>query len=248
MSADSPPSRGSLLGLPGELRNRIYRLVVVFSDRDHQIRISPENHSQPALLKSNRQIRKETTKIFEKENVFNCLVHDTKPITPSDHHWIWRSSFTFYVPVGPKMVWSNLKQWVKDNFENQVDSVGPRNAIRKETKVIAKAFELSHRMSELDRNVSWAAVDAVLEIWKETLHVMDPDFWWDGGDETAWLLCRWERNIERRASWLLGGREQVYFRSDRLQETLLNRIFPRTPKAGACHDTLGDSSAHQQTQ
>jgi hypothetical protein len=62
VSADSQLSRGSLLGLPGELRNRIYRLVIVFSDRNDQIRISPENHSQPALLKSNRQIRKETTK------------------------------------------------------------------------------------------------------------------------------------------------------------------------------------------
>ena len=60
-----------LLGLPGELRNRIYRYVLV---SDETIHIDPDCFQQPALLRTCTQVRNETSSIYYKENDFEFEV------------------------------------------------------------------------------------------------------------------------------------------------------------------------------
>ncbi|EME42170.1 hypothetical protein DOTSEDRAFT_100538, partial [Dothistroma septosporum NZE10] len=59
--------RATLLGLPGELRNRIYRDALIVPDR---IRIDATYHTLPALLRTCREIRDEATSIHLTANRF----------------------------------------------------------------------------------------------------------------------------------------------------------------------------------
>jgi hypothetical protein len=59
--------RASLLGLPGELRSRIWRFSLL---EDCEIRIDTNNHQAPGLLRTSKQCRHEATKIFHEENSF----------------------------------------------------------------------------------------------------------------------------------------------------------------------------------
>lgn len=59
-----------LLTLPGELRNRIYRFALCQNHSIWITRLTWPTH-QPALLKTNRQIRTEATRLFYHENVFS---------------------------------------------------------------------------------------------------------------------------------------------------------------------------------
>lgn len=80
MTTKSTPT---LLGLPGELRNEIYRLALI---EDNFVYLN--DHSlQPGLLMTNRQIRKEAMPIFQ-ENKLGLVIYDLKPEPHSDH-WCW---------------------------------------------------------------------------------------------------------------------------------------------------------------
>ena len=67
MVAPSP-----LLELPGELRNRIYGYVLV----DDIIKLDSTGHTEPELLHTCKQVRKEAIRIYYAENRFEILVPD----------------------------------------------------------------------------------------------------------------------------------------------------------------------------
>lgn len=59
-------SRNSFMTLPGELRNMIYREMLIFKDQNSRFRPS----CSPQILRCNRQIKDEATDILYKENDF----------------------------------------------------------------------------------------------------------------------------------------------------------------------------------
>ncbi|KAK3722639.1 hypothetical protein LTR37_002209 [Vermiconidia calcicola] len=67
MAASSP-----LLELPGELRNRFYGYVLV----DDIIKLDSTRHTEPELLHTCKQVRKEAIRIYYAENRFEILVPD----------------------------------------------------------------------------------------------------------------------------------------------------------------------------
>lgn len=69
-TAQAEGSTSLLLTLPGELRNRIYRFVLCQNHSIWITRLTWPTH-QPALLKTNRQIRTEATRLFYHGNVFS---------------------------------------------------------------------------------------------------------------------------------------------------------------------------------
>lgn len=60
-----------LLKLPGELRNRIYELVIVEKGR---LKITAKGPGQPALLRTCRQIRREAGTIYYGSNDFSLRI------------------------------------------------------------------------------------------------------------------------------------------------------------------------------
>ena len=64
-ASTSDTSKKGFLHVPGELRNQIYRMVLLF---EVKIKVSKGNFSEPALLSTCHQIRKETMKIYYIEN------------------------------------------------------------------------------------------------------------------------------------------------------------------------------------
>ncbi|KXT08207.1 hypothetical protein AC579_3314 [Pseudocercospora musae] len=68
----------SLTNLPGELKNRIYRLVLLRS-HDDDINVTAPNYRRPSLLEVSRAIRNETIPIYYYENSFAIHLPDYSP-------------------------------------------------------------------------------------------------------------------------------------------------------------------------
>ena len=98
----------ALSRLPAELRNQIYRYVLVSPD---PITI-PQNGRlpTPGLLLACRQIRRETAEIYWAENVFYAVVTDSMPIGPV----IWLEKHEGAGKYIDRLV---IKYWVRDEFQ-----------------------------------------------------------------------------------------------------------------------------------
>ncbi|CAK4034157.1 Hypothetical predicted protein [Lecanosticta acicola] len=72
-SSSSDSGKCKLLELPAELRNDIYRLVLVPED-DAAVDIDANGYDRPGLLSTCKQIYYEARKIFYAENKFMFLV------------------------------------------------------------------------------------------------------------------------------------------------------------------------------
>lgn len=175
-----------MLGIPGELRNRIYRLTLITSDDHHRIKIVSPNHDQPALLKTCRQIRSEALKIFEAENGFAISVINLRPITPQGAHWAHRVNYKFTLVHGNQLIFSNLKAWIKAYLDGKVlGLVGgqyPGGRMGQEANILFRAFALAGDLWSGSHQVSWRMVEGALETWKETVAIMDSAFWADESD------------------------------------------------------------------
>jgi hypothetical protein len=97
---------------------------------------------------------------------------------PPVSHWAYSVRFAYNYNPGCKMIWRNLKGWVKLHFERKALG-GDTDAAGKhiKDKVIAQAFNMSWNMQIIDPEVSWQVVNAALEVWKVTVSDMSPGFW-----------------------------------------------------------------------
>ncbi|KAK3709932.1 hypothetical protein LTR37_010551 [Vermiconidia calcicola] len=109
----------TLLGLPGELRNKIYRNVLL---ERHAIRFTSTSCQQPSMLQTCWQIRTEATPIFYEENKFEVEVVDLA-CAPHSKHWRWNDD----LPVKNVSIcfkgqdsWSNFLGWLKKYHNHEV--------------------------------------------------------------------------------------------------------------------------------
>ncbi|PPJ57822.1 hypothetical protein CBER1_00176 [Cercospora berteroae] len=65
-----------LFGLPGELRNRIYRLVLL---EQNAIQVVDTGYARPGLLTTCQQIANESTVLYYEENKFDVRAWDYNP-------------------------------------------------------------------------------------------------------------------------------------------------------------------------
>lgn len=75
-----PQSSSRLLALPAELRNQIYRYVLVL-EPGNRVTLTPTRPNQPPLLCTSRQLRHEAIGIYFSENHFSISVvnYDLRP-------------------------------------------------------------------------------------------------------------------------------------------------------------------------
>ena len=170
---DEGPPRASLLGLPGELRNVIYRLALVETDRiviDAANPVAP----QPGLLRTYRQLRNESLKIFYRENSFQYVLVDLKPPGAPDHHQMRLSRYVMLfvgISAGVHVFrWENLLQWLKGCHGRKAPRLPPPGNAGKQVQVLKGAFDI---VCQLRRNgkLKWEEIEPILEAWKESVGI-----------------------------------------------------------------------------
>lgn len=122
--SEEEPKRASLLALPAELRNQIWRLVLLEAEEIH---VRPERDAtQPGLLCVSRQLRAETKAIYGRENKFAVFVRDLK-VGPYNDHWVWRLSGDTNLRIvrQGRLSWPNFKQWLRLFWDKQAEGMGP---------------------------------------------------------------------------------------------------------------------------
>lgn len=152
-----------MLGLPAELRNHIYNFALT---QAHEIKVCENRHNtEPGLLRTCRQIRKESSSIFRKDNEFNLAIFDFK-LAPQPNHWIWSTTldeFSFYGADS----WENAKAWLKAYHAGEGPNMAREvsDSSDDSVKVLIEAFNL---VEALD-GVSWDVVEPALEAFKKAV-------------------------------------------------------------------------------
>lgn len=167
------PSGGSLasrlLSLPPEIRNMIYRFVLV----EGNIHMRPGNiPEQPGLLQVNTQIRRETLRTYYQENHFNWHIwaFDARECiswcqSSSDRRY---SSIRSWTLEGPRN-WSNLLNWIEASHGSKVRWVD-QAAVTSRGRVAARFFKLSGDMAK--QNLPWAKIKENLNVTHEMLCIV----------------------------------------------------------------------------
>ncbi|KAF7186355.1 hypothetical protein HII31_12286 [Pseudocercospora fuligena] len=114
-----------LLNLAGELKNRVYRMVLLTDDRAPII-VSSRGYEKPALLQTCKEVRREAFSIFYYENQFGIEVPDYDIAIPMKFmdslNQIWRlprshslrikvrqdKITAHYLQISSRPNWSNL--------------------------------------------------------------------------------------------------------------------------------------------
>ena len=159
-------SKPTLLGLPAEIRNKIYRYALV-----EQAPIDITEHScvEAALTRTSRQLRFETQPIYSKENQFKFYVVDCKPQVPRcwTEYWLWKAhgkpGFTVVLEISGGLNWTNLLGWLKACHAGKMFSFDLPTKISRasfDTKTAARTFQILREMEGLP----WARIKAVVEV------------------------------------------------------------------------------------
>ncbi|KAK5117142.1 hypothetical protein LTR85_008910 [Meristemomyces frigidus] len=164
MTSESTPP--TLLSLPGELRNRIYRHALV---SDLLIRVTrTKDWEQPALLATSKQIRHEARKIYYLENRFRLIAAnmDSAAITAFAQNvgpYLHDDLQIVVEPTG-RPDWNNLLRWLKDFFEGRSipDSESPEAG--SPMKVVTNAFDIVRELAKA--GLAWEQVVPVLESYR----------------------------------------------------------------------------------
>lgn len=170
---EEPPG---LFTLPAELRNEIYRLVLLSQSR---ITIGARNHEQPALLRTCRQLREETSSIFYDENRFLTRVQDMRMVIPASHWCITRiRAPNFSAHMSGTMSWSNTLKWLERYYRGEairlgsVPNCGPD---RIHMNVAAHIFGVVDR---LRKKLKWKDIVPVLEEVRQMVDDKDGTWSW----------------------------------------------------------------------
>ena len=126
-------------------------------------KVGEEDHNQPALLRTCRQIRTEAIKIYYDENDFELGVHSLR-FGPQLQHWLWKTPHLDRMKfiVYEHSLWSRMKVWLRLVQQDTIDfqcfdsGGGEMNDILDEGLRIAKE----------GRGRSWEVVERELEIFR----------------------------------------------------------------------------------
>ena len=165
---DSTPGTQSLLltRLPGELRNKIYRLVLV---SPKEIELEGDGCKQPALLSVSRQVRRESITIYYNENVFRSVVQDLAGAPGEKLFAVMRSyrgerRNNFQKVIMKSRNWGNLLAWMKVRHELQACKETSTGTTR-HGKVVLAASGIVWAMQAQP----WTQVQEVLEAFHRAI-------------------------------------------------------------------------------
>ena len=169
-SSESPAnqSQSNFFTIPGEIRNHIYRLVLVSNQRIH---ITSTPTPEPALLKTCRATRREAATIYYLENRFSIDC-------PNWRYSVYQNffkKFDQHVPKSngrcTKIIWTNTGSWTcKANLMDFLKAFHagrvkpgfkyPISSSDESCEAIARAFEIVRTMKKR----RWRVVNKALHI------------------------------------------------------------------------------------
>ncbi|KAK5127463.1 hypothetical protein LTR85_006802 [Meristemomyces frigidus] len=174
-STDS--AKGTLLSLPPEMRNRVYRAALIDNS---EIVILPKGPlpDEPALLRTCSQIRNEATSIYYKENRFVFEIRDND----ASLHIQWCRSSQERLHTGRNFFrltestnWTNLLHWLESYYSRRccgvdVTDIGsPFETVAQLTSVVKKL--------RTSTDLEWSQVADILERMRKAL----------GAQKKGWL-------------------------------------------------------------
>ena len=169
-----------LLRLPAELRNDIYRLVVV---SPNAIRVGVTGFNEPPILTVSKQIRREASAILFAENSFVVTIHDYN-VTGSEK-WTdkmhaanqlgcpcsWKCGGSFSNTTVPN--WMNLLEWMKGyhagSVRNYIHRPSTMTGLSLEYLILGGMFVVVESM----KGQPWHEVDRVLQEHRRILAAVD---------------------------------------------------------------------------
>lgn len=171
------PVRPMLLSIPAEIRNRIYRMVLVKGDWT-RVKVNAPPPKDPALLQTCRQIRAKSIELYYKENDF--LFHIAKFDASKYIAWRklskYRKKHGVFFWISSSRNWSNLLQWLKAWWYSEADCVKPADDAsesgRRADAIATRLFSMVARMETIP-DMKWAQVESMLEDVHEVLKLED---------------------------------------------------------------------------
>ncbi|KAK4498049.1 hypothetical protein PRZ48_010705 [Zasmidium cellare] len=177
-----------LFRLSAELRNRIYRDVLVEDDEipidtrgDPEGAGTADRFAQPGVLRTCRQIRSEAASIYYLENQFGFelvgvdagkLIAFCKQASP-----YWRQSDILQVFVPWQSGdWGNLVEWLQAHYENRAPSCSCEDDLNCGGCLVSRMFELVEVLDPA-REMRWEGVEKVLSAVKYMVESAYPDRW-----------------------------------------------------------------------
>jgi hypothetical protein len=161
------------LTLPAEIRNIIYRYVL------HEDYIYAFDGtlppSQPGLLQVNRQLRKEASEIYYKENIFRFEIRGFNIDTLLE--WSRSSPHRQHATLGLRfdrtILWKNLLKWLKAYYDIELRDMGHfTDYLHNSIRAAARMFEVVQKSG--DKGLSWEEVEVNLEMWHKVLAAENP--------------------------------------------------------------------------
>ncbi|KAK5124413.1 hypothetical protein LTR85_001630 [Meristemomyces frigidus] len=162
----------SLLGLPAELRNRIYMLALLESDA---VTINKNNYIQPGLLRTCRQVRSESSGLYYTLNTFRIDVTDCDfraDRTFKQHAAKFKAKMQLTGQAG-RSSWGNLVKACKVCHEGRGTGVKYATNTSIGWRYAGRAFELVVVL----KKVPWVQVEAALEALKATMATSGGETW-----------------------------------------------------------------------
>lgn len=159
----------TFLGIPGEIRNLIYEYCLVEED---DIVIDDNNHSEPGLLRSCRQVREEASEIFYEDNDFFIRIWDLE-LKPRIGHWLWRKATCVDIEHEGVNSWSNFKDWLRQYWVTIIHNADTGTSKEELARpgsdegVVEAAFDIVDTLAAV--NTPWSVVEDVLEAFKTAM-------------------------------------------------------------------------------
>lgn len=160
-----------LLELPAEIRNRIYREVLLSPE---PVQVTENNYQQPSLLRTCSQIRSEASSIYYIESEFELVLEnfDTTPATSWFRHArgynekmsiVWDG-----IENGGK--WSNLLTWLRREYESKIVGfrLGKDAPLSERQGTEGQVSRLFDQL-EILKGMPWDKVRRVLEKHREAV-------------------------------------------------------------------------------
>lgn len=171
--------RNTLLSIPGELRNRIYRMTFEDGDKDGTVTLNSSTFPEPALLSVCTQIRDEAGPIFYSERIFaidmtafasdawglfvqkrNDVLEEFGVEMPSRRFGVW-------TPNWPNLL-IQLRRWHKGCFAGW--NRGSYEGLLPTTHEMA--FAMMDMVIDLE-DMPWSKVEKILERYHRALITVD---------------------------------------------------------------------------
>ena len=176
VNQDSQTNKHHILGLPAEVRNRIFRFALLEAD---QIELSASSPIPPGLLSVSKQIREETLYLYYGENHFTIVMvdYDIQAVMPSFR--VQNRHFKPHGKAGCGVVsfdcrgvpnWQNFVEWCRLVHNHKMFAYSVESDCTDE-RVISLAAIQDVILTMQDR--AWSEVQRVLEGFRKLMVLQD---------------------------------------------------------------------------